>query len=1149
MNSYNFIHNIYKSYSVGPALEARIANSFDSNKKDNTSMEIESEQHSNLTNVLILYKQNTIELWRQNSISKGFLENIAEVQVYCNILKVAVIKSSDSQKSDIIFIISDDLQYRFFRVNIKGEVQVIEQGVVQNLDQEKISDVSQVFVSQLKINKQESNCIIGIYAYYKNINLIVCKEFEGEIKLVTQSQVKKQAIMEKIYNIVAVEQKQNQNQHLIGVYYSYQRESKFAYSQLEIEQIDSDQYKLSASKRHCLVHETESQQIYALQLFTQQGLIFFSDYKIFYQSYNDKSTVEFTTPFPEEVICHSHVKDTTYFIATQDAAFQSSLYLVNILVSSRSIDIKLLGRISPPTSIIQLPEQHIFITSIEDDCKVIKVHDKFIKNLESHLEVKLKLSNLSSIYNMKLLESDFNQRLIISSPRKEQSMNIFQKGMSLIQKGEIKFNSPIREMLVVHKIFIVVSFDFQTLILKLDEQKGSFNVIMNVNCGLLNVFALESGSESQKLICLVSAQSIKLIDLTRSNVLSEITISDKRIILSTINKNILITADSTNNLQAFNFLNNQINQVETFSYSSRYSFSAINSYGNYIAIALWFQPYIILINASDPTKTHHVDIPAQKVVRSLIFHEENKLLIGYSDGIISLVYYSTDDQNNVVTSSNQKNMVIGYKPVKFRQLQLFSSYCQSSTPVCISCISNEVSILSLRKVDESYQRYQKTYFNIQDVNQIDEIEINGVPYLVMAKKNCLSIGGIEVSQKFHIYSFGKDVKEQNEFRCQTELVDVIRNMSVSISIVENDQDYVICSNILLHSIKNQDLLQQIKFNNMCVYSLLVVGDYFFIGGKQEHNQAPEGFLQTYLVDNENKMIQVDKIAFKIPVMQIQKYGENSIAIILGHENFKIYQMPYTTAQEYSILKQNNQQKFLQEIVSQSNLNITALSMDCNSRNQILIADRTQGIQLFQEQNKKVMLAAKSPFPVFSTHAKFLGDENIVLSDSNTNIVIFRQNDFAENDFERMKLLVLSAINNGDIVITSLRRKVSTKDVKDKYITTEGLDQVIYGTQKGWIGVIMSLNEQAYTVLQDLQESILQRFKCPLKFDYNKWKSIKNIPQSKSDKSNFIDGEIIFKVLKMSQQELVQVLDGMSAMPKPSIAEMEQLIENLDLLIF
>lgn len=49
----------------------------------------------------------------------------------------------------------------------------------------------------------------------------------------------------------------------------------------------------------------------------------------------------------------------------------------------------------------------------------------------------------------------------------------------------------------------------------------------------------------------------------------------------------------------------------------------------------------------------------------------------------------------------------------------------------------------------------------------------------------------------------------------------------------------------------------------------------------------------------------------------------------------------------------------------------------------------RGIQLFQETNKKVIIAAKSPFPVFSTNARFLGDDNIVFGDKDSNILILK----------------------------------------------------------------------------------------------------------------------------------------------------------------
>ncbi len=61
-------------------------------------------------------------------------------------------------------------------------------------------------------------------------------------------------------------------------------------------------------------------------------------------------------------------------------------------------------------------------------------------------------------------------------------------------------------------------------------------------------------------------------------------------------------------------------------------------------------------------------------------------------------------------------MIIGYKPVKLKFLLNNS----------IACISNEVSILQLKKIEGCYERYEKTYFNIQNISQVDEFDIGGI---------------------------------------------------------------------------------------------------------------------------------------------------------------------------------------------------------------------------------------------------------------------------------------------------------------------------------------------------------------------------------------------------------------------------------------
>lgn len=86
MNSFNLIHNIFKSYSVEAALEMKV-------KPHLGEMEIET--NNDLVDVIVLSKSNSFEFWRRSERSKGYLECACEVSLYCNILKLFVIKVSN----------------------------------------------------------------------------------------------------------------------------------------------------------------------------------------------------------------------------------------------------------------------------------------------------------------------------------------------------------------------------------------------------------------------------------------------------------------------------------------------------------------------------------------------------------------------------------------------------------------------------------------------------------------------------------------------------------------------------------------------------------------------------------------------------------------------------------------------------------------------------------------------------------------------------------------------------------------------------------------------------------------------------------------------------------------------------------------------
>lgn len=109
----------------------------------------QSNKNSPCVDALVLYKVNSIEVWRENPMNNGRIENISEVNVFCNILKLLVIKSSGSsaEKGDILFLLASNMQFRFFRLSTKCEIIILHEGVLRNPDSESITDTTLVFVS------------------------------------------------------------------------------------------------------------------------------------------------------------------------------------------------------------------------------------------------------------------------------------------------------------------------------------------------------------------------------------------------------------------------------------------------------------------------------------------------------------------------------------------------------------------------------------------------------------------------------------------------------------------------------------------------------------------------------------------------------------------------------------------------------------------------------------------------------------------------------------------------------------------------------------------------------------------------------------------------------------------------------------------
>jgi len=79
-------------------------------ERDNST---ETADNNNILDAIIMCKSNSLEIWQCSAGRKGYLECCSEVNLFCNILRVFVVKSSLKSQPDTLLVINADLEYRF----------------------------------------------------------------------------------------------------------------------------------------------------------------------------------------------------------------------------------------------------------------------------------------------------------------------------------------------------------------------------------------------------------------------------------------------------------------------------------------------------------------------------------------------------------------------------------------------------------------------------------------------------------------------------------------------------------------------------------------------------------------------------------------------------------------------------------------------------------------------------------------------------------------------------------------------------------------------------------------------------------------------------------------------------------------------------
>jgi len=220
-------------------------------------------------------------------------------------------------------------------------------------------------------------------------------------------------------------------------------------------------------------------------------------------------------------------------------------------------------------------------------------------------------------------------------------------------------------------------------------------------------------------------------------------------------------------------------------------------------------------------------------------------------------------------------------------------------------------------------------------------------------------------------------------------------------------------------------------------------------------------------------------------------------------------------------------------------------------------DAIKGISLYlyNKDDNKLVKIGTSMRNMIDHELGCLIDENVVMVSCDNKVKMMRRNKHGDTESERLSFQIKATLNLNDTI--SCLQKESIKLFEnyslnslstDSVIPTISLDYIVYGTEKGSVGVIVILPEKTYLFLKDLQECILCEITNPNSFgsNYMSWRcSVDGLLNERNEPQGFIDGDILKRFITYSQKHMQEILDKMSSINKPPIADILLLIERLN----
>ncbi|KRX00713.1 hypothetical protein PPERSA_00940 [Pseudocohnilembus persalinus] len=926
---------LFKSYHVssGVTIKAEI----EPQLLKTSEMDIENfknQQISPLTNCLVISKPNSLEFFL---IEKGILDPLFELNLNANLKLIEKIQNLN-EKPDFLFILTEDLKYRFCQVQGTKQQKVFFKGSINMPNQERLDeDLVSVKIFQKNTSQSEIVGYVCIYAYEQEIKVLPFK-IHSDQKFTVYKMLTIRLQQDGVYQIYPMLDLVNQtNNHVLGIIY----DSKF--QTIEFQEKDSEATECIISNKWRI--QTEEDIIFFQQTQIIQGGLLFTTTGVFLYQFGQSKAIKFQKlPGLVQAVCQIPIDDKNkeiYIVGLEKLQKKSGknqeLYMLMLEKNINSLQqynlmAKYLGETSVSSVLIYLGNKFIFLGSKQDDGQLLQIIDEENQNQPENPYINnwALFSNLGKIYCISSTRNEQSKQLMISSPEKNDSLNLFQKSISLNLLREVSFKQQIKSLFVLNDTDILVSFRNSTI-----------------------YFQMKSGQLQQ------------------------------------------ITSQK--------FMQFQQKTIHAFNVD-KYNFVQITTQGIYLI----------------STKQ-----------------------VGMGNGIVNIYYFSqikfnermdveqykANDEiqiegNPFLQIEQMKKIKVGYQPVQLKQASHLVQYFGGGATQAINCVSSDVSILKCL-IDKN-EKFDLISINIECIQNMDEILINGIPHIVTVQENNkIQISSLETSQKYHIQQFGKSqlteknikkidqqIVEESKENClesiqnivnpsfslfKNEIVQIINSKYiVKMDIQEDELSMQYNSRIQICKLHDQEIIQEKLLKDERIYSLAIQGQVLVIGG-EVNQQKNDQIINT----------QPKGVLYVLNITRDEKFSYKSELLI--HQ------------------------------------------IDVNNDGLLLIADPIKNVNVFEiDENEKTLWPyAKSSFLSRTSQSNFYGNQ-ILQSDIDGNIMIMQKDINVQSDLQH-------SIYIGENITTAQKLNVEIKDIQDEFIGKNKLNLNILGSSKGSLLIVLGIN--------------------------------------------------------------------------------------------